>query len=213
MIKIGQRLKEIRLQKELTIEDISAKTKIRPKFITALENGDYEKLPSAAYAQGFLRNYARFLGIAEKEALALFRREFDEDQAYRVLPHSFSKDKEVSFSKFRSRQTIIIVVFIFLALLGYIVFQYRQAIVNPSLLVSLPRESMTILSSGVVVSGKTDPDVTVFVDNYPVSVDSIGNFRKTITVFPGKTTIIIKAVNRFGRQTVTKRQIISKPGS
>lgn len=213
MIRIGQRFKDTRIKKGFSLEDVSQSTKIRTSFLSAIENGEYEKLPSVAYATGFVRNYARFLGLSEKASLALFRREFDEDKAYRVLPHGFAKNKEFSIKRVKIQQTAILAALVFLGILGYILFQYRQAIINPPLTVSSPLENAVINSSGLVVLGKTDPDTTVFVDNYPVSVESDGSFRKTITVFPGKTTITIKAVNKFGRQTILKRDIEAKPGS
>ena len=113
MIKVGQRLKEIRLRKGLSIEQVSNGTKIRPQFITAIEKGEYQKLPSPTYAQGFVRNYAEFLGAPKRETLALFRREFDEEQAYRVLPQGFSKQKDFPVTKIRIQKAVFVIVFLF----------------------------------------------------------------------------------------------------
>jgi hypothetical protein len=100
-----------------------------------------------------------------------------------------------------------------LALIGYILFQSRGALVDPSLFLSSPKENAVISSSIVTVIGKTDSNATVFVDNFSVSVDSNGVFTKVINVFPGKATITIRVVNRFGKETVLKRDIEIKPGS
>ena len=66
------------------------------------------------------------------------------------------------------------------------------------------------MSQTVKIQGTTDPNATVFVNGEAVSVDEGGNFQKELSVFPGKTTITIKAVNSFGKQTVIKRDILVK---
>ena len=95
MIKAGERLKEVRLARDLTLEDVEKSTKIKTSYLEFIENGQYDKLPSVSYAQGFVRNYADFLGLPEKEIMAIFRREFDEEKAYRVLPKGFDKKQEI----------------------------------------------------------------------------------------------------------------------
>ena len=70
---------------------------------------------------------------------------------------------------------------------------------------------MSVLSSStILVLGKTDPNSTITVNDEPVSVNSDGTFKKEITGFPGKTTITVRAVNRFGKQTLLDRHVIIK---
>lgn len=59
---LGQRLREAREAKELTLDETERATRIRAKFLDALERGDYSMM-TPVQAQGFLRNYARFLGL------------------------------------------------------------------------------------------------------------------------------------------------------
>ena len=80
MIRAGEKLREERLKKHLTLEEVSRATKIKESFLLAIEKGEYKKLPPATYAQGFVRNYAGFLGMPEQEILAIFRREYDEEE-------------------------------------------------------------------------------------------------------------------------------------
>jgi len=96
MVPVGQRLQRERIQKKLTIEDVAKATKIKAVFLAAIEKGEYTKLPSPAYAQGFVRNYASYLGLPKGEITALFKREFDEKKAYKVLPDSLAKREKNS---------------------------------------------------------------------------------------------------------------------
>ena len=207
MIHAGDRLLEERVKKGLTLDEVSKATKIRSSFLSNIEKGEYKKLPSGAYAHGFVRNYAKFLGLPEHELLALFKREYDEEKFQRVLPEGLIRKEDSPFKKIRLQQTSKILILVFIALVAYIIFQYRAAIFNPSLDVSSPKENSIILSQTVTVVGKTDLNSTVFINNETASLDKDGNFTKTINVFPGKAKITIKAVNNFNKTTILERYI------
>lgn len=207
MIRAGQKLRAERLRKGLTLEEISKATKIKLAFLSAIEKGEYEKLPSSTYAQGFVRNYAGFLELPEKEILAIFRREYDQDKIIKVLPEGLIQKEEFPLKRFRFSQTAKIIIFIFVFLLGYILFQYRYAIINPPLEVSTPKEGAVVSSQVVTVAGKTDPNGSLFINSDPITLDSNGNFKKNINVFSGKSTITIKVVNIFGKETAIERHV------
>ena len=210
MIRAGQKLRDERQNRGLSISEVSSATKIRTRFLEAIEKGEYVKLPSSSYAQGFVRNYAKFLDLAEEEILALFRREFDEEKAYKVLPEGLVRQKEMPLKRFKIKQAVVLVVLLFVLLLGFIVFQYRNTFISPPISLSSPIEMEVLSSSTVSVSGNTDPNSTITVNDEQVSVNSDGTFRKIITGFPGKTTITVKAVNRFGKQTIVERHVVIK---
>lgn len=69
MSELGQWLQEARQAKELSLEQVEAETRIRIKFLTALEEGDFDDLPGEISTKGFLRNYALFLELDPAEAL------------------------------------------------------------------------------------------------------------------------------------------------
>jgi cytoskeleton protein RodZ len=62
-LPIGEALKRARSRQELDIRTVEAQTKIRVKYLRALENEEWEVLPGHPYAKGFLRTYAQFLGL------------------------------------------------------------------------------------------------------------------------------------------------------
>jgi len=71
---IGQRLKQTREARYLTLERASADTRIRVLFLQALEQDDYSAMPSAAQGRGFLRNYAEYLELNIDEMIAEIQR-------------------------------------------------------------------------------------------------------------------------------------------
>lgn len=208
MIKAGQKLEEERLRKGLSLEAVAKATKIRAEFLSAIESGEYQKIPLGAYAQGFVRNYAEFLGLSTREVLALFRREYDQEKVFKVLPEGLSvSSSDFPVHKLKFRQMPIIIIVVFILLLSYIGFQYRYAVFSPPLNVYMPKENSVTTSRAVIVSGKTDSNATLFANDLPVSIGDDGTFKKTLDVFPGKNTIIIKVINKFGKETVVKRNI------
>lgn len=63
MDELGNILREAREAKGLTLSEVQDKTRISTKFITAMENGQYNLLPTPVHVRGYLRNYARFLDL------------------------------------------------------------------------------------------------------------------------------------------------------
>jgi len=65
----GERLKRERELREVTLQEITSATRIGPRFLEALENEDWEKLPGGVFNRGFVRSIARYLGLDEEALL------------------------------------------------------------------------------------------------------------------------------------------------
>ena len=76
MEEIGRTLRETRERLGLTLEEAERTIRIRASLLGALERGEFDSLPSATQARGFLHNYAEFLGIDPEELL----RQYDESK-------------------------------------------------------------------------------------------------------------------------------------
>lgn len=75
MSELGATLRSVRQKRDLTLADVSAATRIKEEFLEAIEEGDYHLLPGPAYVTGFLRNYARYLGLHPDDAVQEFYNE------------------------------------------------------------------------------------------------------------------------------------------
>jgi cytoskeleton protein RodZ len=67
VVTVGQRLREAREAKGLSVEDIAAQTRIPTRHLTSLEEGEWDKLPAATYSIGFAKNYAGAIGLDRAE--------------------------------------------------------------------------------------------------------------------------------------------------
>ena len=65
----GERLKRERELREVTLEEITAATRIGPRFLEALENEEWSRLPGGVFNRGFVRSVARYLGLDEEALL------------------------------------------------------------------------------------------------------------------------------------------------
>lgn len=72
MESVGEFFKQVRETKGLTVDEVASKTRIRSDFVKALEDGNFAKLPDQVFAKGFVRSYARSLGLDEEDAIHRF---------------------------------------------------------------------------------------------------------------------------------------------
>lgn len=205
MVHVGQRLYETRVRLGWSLDDVAKATKIKRVFLEAIEQGHYDQLPSSAYAQGFVSNYAVFLGLPKREVLALFRREFNAEKQMAVLPEGLPRG-EFSIKRVRIHQGVIAVFLLLLLIGAYIGFQFRSVFFSPPLTVTVPLEGDHVVSP-FTLHGKTDSLSTVFVNQDSVATGKDGIFSKKVELFPGKNTVTVRAVNRFGKETVVERHV------
>ena len=72
MESVGEFFRQVRETKGLTVDEVASKTRIRTDFVKALEDGNFAKLPDQVFAKGFVRSYARSLGLDEEDAIHRF---------------------------------------------------------------------------------------------------------------------------------------------
>ena len=72
MESVGEFFRQVRETKGLTVDEVASKTRIRTDFVKALEDGNFARLPDQVFAKGFVRSYARSLGLDEEDAIHRF---------------------------------------------------------------------------------------------------------------------------------------------
>ena len=76
--KAGEILKQFRNKKNLSVQEVASQLRLDPRIIEALENDDYTSFPADTYIRGYLRNYAKLIGIAGDEIISLYESEAPE---------------------------------------------------------------------------------------------------------------------------------------
>ena len=78
MAEIGATLREARMRARIDVSEIEAETKIRAKYLRALENEEWDLLPGPTFVRSFLRTYAQALGLDDKALVDEYRRQYEQ---------------------------------------------------------------------------------------------------------------------------------------
>ncbi|MCC4307348.1 helix-turn-helix domain-containing protein [Alcanivorax marinus] len=76
----GERLRRAREEQGLSQEEVSKQLRLSLSYLKALEDDDYSRLPEPTFIKGYLRNYARFLGLPAEELARRFQQEVDQQR-------------------------------------------------------------------------------------------------------------------------------------
>ncbi|HUD19491.1 MAG TPA: helix-turn-helix domain-containing protein [Patescibacteria group bacterium] len=208
MKTVGEMLQEARQSKHLTLEDIEEGTKIRLKFLRAIEANDFSTMPSLSYAKGFVKNYGEYLGMDSRVVLAFFRRQIADAPRSSLLPKGMEKPLNRSLIQLTPGRFIgLIVVVCVVLFLAYFVLQYRTLNQPPILTIDQPTNQKVVSDSRVEIFGKTDPDATVTINGVSVLVRGDGKFFDQVGLDSGVNTIVITATSRFGKSSTVTREV------
>lgn len=83
---VGMDLRHARERAHLSLEDLSARTKIRPALLSMIEREEFERLPAGLLTRGFLRAYAREVGLDPELIVRMYVEEFEPERLARVPP-------------------------------------------------------------------------------------------------------------------------------
>ncbi|MCK5211600.1 helix-turn-helix domain-containing protein [Candidatus Parcubacteria bacterium] len=205
---IALELKKARTDKNLSLEKAAQKTNINKKYLLALEEGEFDKLPTGIYQKNFLREYARFLGLDAKELLNIFDQEFGPRNKTRTKPFARKVPQARFFITFpRIIRTIIIVTIISVCLV-YLAYYISNIIAPPQLTIIYPRENLSTDQSVLTVSGKTETETNVLINQEKILPDSNGFFSLEINLKPGLNTVTIIAQKKYSRENKIERIIL-----
>lgn len=212
MLTVGEILKKRRIERNFTLEDIEKRTKIRKKFLQAIENGDYSLFSSNTYIRGFIKNYSDYLHLPTLEILAIFRREYDKRENTQITPKTIPSQN--SLLKLTPAKVTILTVFLLLALFfGYLIQGYFSLSGAPYLEVIRPKAGEKISSLSVIVEGKTDPNAKVYINNQEIIIDNEGKFTQEVSIGKNTTSVNVVAKNKNGKTTVIERiiEVVNSP--
>lgn len=204
--RIGQILKKRRQSLRLSLTDVELATKIRGKFLIALENNDYESLRHDVYSKGFVQSYADFLGlngrVLAKQYLAERGNIDNEPLAQTTTKRSLVVTPKLVIA--------IASLLVLVAVLAYLGWQVSTLAAAPKLSVTNPSSDQVIQGSLVQIDGKATLGADVFINEAPVLTDSHGGFSEKVALQDGVNTIHIVAKNRLGKSSAVTRSILAK---
>lgn len=219
----GEFLKNNRLSKGYSIEEISYKTKIKSDYIEAIENDSFGEGLSDVYIKGFLKSYASVLGIDKEKVLALYRRDKEKklQEANKIsYKKPLNKTKLLLTPKLAIIALSVIVITSFITFFG---FQVADILSSPNLTLEKPKyvfvksklggnsSSTTIENIGdsILISGRTDNDSLLSINNEKVELKNEEIFEKEIKLSNGNNTIVVRADNGFEKASTINITVIN----
>jgi cytoskeleton protein RodZ len=193
-IPLGEKLRLLREDAGLTLEELAQRTKIPTHYLRHLEREEYEKLPPPVYIRGFLQRWARVTS-GDAEALS---QQFGRENRFLVTT-SQARDTSVSSRAPRFVLTLKHIVFVVggviaVTLVGYFYYNQILASNSPSVEITSPVDVSSVSSRRVVeVTGNTKSVNRLTLNGQEVGVGSDGIFAHAYILSDGPNTLSLIA--------------------
>ena len=213
VLTVGECLKRKREGLSIPIKDIGEKLKIKTAYLENLEKNNYKELPPDVYVRGFIKSYARLVGLDSEKMISIYDRERKiEDKIERKYQKREARANKLTARNFAIITPRIVTAFFSLLIL-FVVGYYLWHQINsfnsaPYLFVSSPYENHIVNDSNITVKGETEKEVSVKINGQDIFVNQSGYFEEDIILQPGKNVLVIEATNRFNGTTKEIRNII-----
>ncbi|MBA2264416.1 MAG: helix-turn-helix domain-containing protein, partial [Chloroflexi bacterium] len=202
---VGETLQLARDRKGVDLFRAERDTKIRLRYLSALEDSAYEDLPSPVYTKGFLRNYAIYLGLDPDDLLERWR---DEMESVRSSERIAVAPPPMPIAAPGRRLTLTpgmfvagLVALTFLAFVGYLGVQLlRYAEVTPVSLTRPPNVFSTIDAERTVLEGTSGAGATITIrgpgdELYDTNAKEDGDWRIEVDLARGRNDFSITATD------------------
>ena len=208
--KLGGVLRAAREAKGVDLTRVERDTKIRERYLSALEQGDYRELPGAVYTKGFLRNYGAYLGLDPEYLIDLYRLETSTTTVERPMssgpPRPITVRRRRTFVVTPGLLVAAILTIMVGALIAWIGWQFVNFARTPELRVIEPAgDVLAHMESTITIRGITEASATVTVtgltENPSATADARGNFEITVKLLPGSNQFSL-----FADDPVTNRR-------
>ncbi len=221
--KLGEVLRTAREAKSVDLARVERDTKIRERYLSALERGEYRELPGAVYTKGFLRNYGSYLGLDPEYLIDLYR--LETSTAARERPVAPTPPRPMSV---RRRRTFVvtpgavaaaILTILVGALVAWIGYQFVNFARTPELQIIQPVGDVSMHpDQTITIRGITAPNATITVSGLPenpsVTADETGTFKMTVGLLPGSNEIHFRArdpvTDRDSEEVVRRVNVLSE---
>ncbi|MEK7397249.1 MAG: helix-turn-helix domain-containing protein [Candidatus Poribacteria bacterium] len=128
MASIGEQLKQIREDKNISLEEVANATKISKRYLQAIEEGNYSLIPGQTYVIGIIRNYARYLGLDPKPIIEQYSKLILPDD-YDIKPVAMTRNQKNNQRRVARKRVgilVIVIVFLILCLAGLVWWYGKQ---------------------------------------------------------------------------------------
>lgn len=216
---LPDRLSAARERKGVDLLRAERDTKIRVRYLSALERGDYRDLPGAVYTKGFLRNYAIYLGLDPEDVLRQWRRERGEATAPEAVIVPPRPIEEPSRSLHFSPSVVVAAlltagVVLFFVYLGSQLLRYSKppelTVTNPATAVfEADEDATTFRLAGMTSAGSVITIKTAGTSELTATAQTSGEWSVQVDLRRGQNRFDVTARNpETGKEAETPRTVV-----
>ncbi len=206
---LGDRLRSLRTDANLALEDVAKQIHVTPKYLVAIEESRYRDLPGLVYARQFIRRYADALQTDVDMAMGIFEQEYT--VVTRTGPASrplLTPRVSTEFHWIRRHARFLLAGLAVTVVVVYLGLQVVQNFVPPQLTVIAPTKDITTKELSFTIRGTTDSDATVTINDQDVQTTSKGIFTEQVDLHEGLNTLNISAIKKHSSARVVTRRIL-----
>lgn len=204
---VGETLKKLRIEKNLSEEEVAETLDIKKKYIKFLEEDDFKNLPEGLYKKTFLKKYCQFLGLDWKKIKKELKNKgvLKEKKKFSFLPKSIKKRELIIFPKILRN---IIVGVIISAFFVYIGFYIKVSFSPPNIKIIEPENNLIINSHSIKIIGETEVKTQININGIAVLNNEKGLFEQVINLKTGINIITVTAQKKYGPKKIITREIL-----
>jgi cytoskeletal protein RodZ len=199
---ISQLLIELLKERGITVEKLAIITNIPQRFIAALLNGEFKKLPAKPYVRGYLIKIAGVLNVKPEDLLKSY-------QDTTEITSSGERDRLPvnRFALQRVNNNFLITLFILAAAASFLTWRMKDILGTPTLQLNLPANTLVTQEESLKITGRINPKDRLTINQEIVYTDNTGQFEKTISLSPGLNLLEFNVRRFLGREIKAVRQI------
>jgi len=209
---LSERLKAARLRQKLSLSDAEIGSKVRAKYLAAIEEGRWSELPQNVYVRGFILAYAKYLKLDLRSITELCESEMSfrrsKEQQKISYNQSFKEAKVLITPKLIGYTAMILSI---ISVVTYIAFQLVGFAGNPELKIISPNNNLTTDSDAIDLAGVTDADTFISVNEENIPVSGDGHFSTKLKLHQGVNMVKVKAINKAKKSSSEVYTIEYKP--
>jgi cytoskeletal protein RodZ len=218
---IGDKLKRARTRRKISVAQVEEATKIRAKFILALESDSWDQIPSEVYGRGYLEAYAEYLKLPVDALMKQYDRARATYKRHSSEPVELAptiRHSEMRFlvtPKFFLLGAALAAILVFAGVVGYQVRSFTSApfleLVTPAQAKTIGTSQLEVYADSFTVNGRTAAGASVDINGKPIVVYSDGSFKEEVPVRKGSVNpIVVKATNPSGNETTETLSVTVK---
>ena len=207
---LGDKINKKRLEKDLSLSELSQESKIQSKYLEALEAGDYQFLPGDVYAKSWIKICADILELPYRELLADYKTEKSLSSKLSSLPEKKRERKIFYFLNILNPKNLKIagIALGFFLLVGYLAWEINNIIAPPEVLIFEPSNNFRTRENSLFIRGETLPEVELKINNEKVLLNEDGSFDQEINLIVGLNNLQISAKKKHSKTSVYELMVL-----